>query len=214
MKILTAVIGAAALAIPAAASAVSYLPTGPQTNVNIATVTGGGWTLCYSATMGTPFGSSAATTLAGCTGNRLLLAGRETGSNNLLALAQTTKVDALFDTGASNNGVFHTADGSDWFYADNYSWGFKPIGESFQKTECDFAPPVIGSMCVHTLSFTGGYSINGITGLNGSGTYEKLVFMANDVAGVPEPAAWALMILGFGMVGGAMRRRKVSLAYT
>ncbi len=28
------------------------------------------------------------------------------------------------------------------------------------------------------------------------------------VAGVPEPAAWALMILGFGAVGGAMRRRQ------
>ena len=28
-------------------------------------------------------------------------------------------------------------------------------------------------------------------------------------AGVPEPATWALMILGFGAVGGAMRRRKV-----
>lgn len=28
--------------------------------------------------------------------------------------------------------------------------------------------------------------------------------------GVPEPATWALMILGFGMVGGAMRRRPVA----
>ena len=27
-------------------------------------------------------------------------------------------------------------------------------------------------------------------------------------AGVPEPATWALMILGFGAVGGAMRRRR------
>ena len=36
------------------------------------------------------------------------------------------------------------------------------------------------------------------------------------VAGaVPEPATWAMMILGFGVVGGAMRsrRRKVSVAY-
>jgi hypothetical protein len=28
--------------------------------------------------------------------------------------------------------------------------------------------------------------------------------------GVPEPATWAMMIGGFGMVGGAMRRRRVS----
>ena len=29
-----------------------------------------------------------------------------------------------------------------------------------------------------------------------------------DVGGVPEPATWAMMILGFGVVGGAMRRRR------
>jgi hypothetical protein len=28
-----------------------------------------------------------------------------------------------------------------------------------------------------------------------------------DTAGVPEPATWAMLILGFGMIGGAMRRR-------
>ena len=31
---------------------------------------------------------------------------------------------------------------------------------------------------------------------------------AINLAGVPEPAAWALMILGFGAVAGAMRRRQ------
>jgi hypothetical protein len=28
-----------------------------------------------------------------------------------------------------------------------------------------------------------------------------------DAAAVPEPASWAMMISGFGLVGGAMRRR-------
>jgi choice-of-anchor C domain-containing protein len=32
------------------------------------------------------------------------------------------------------------------------------------------------------------------------------------IAAVPEPATWALMILGFGAVGGAMRRRRASAA--
>ena len=31
-----------------------------------------------------------------------------------------------------------------------------------------------------------------------------------NILGVPEPATWALMIMGFGMVGGAMRRRTTS----
>jgi hypothetical protein len=29
---------------------------------------------------------------------------------------------------------------------------------------------------------------------------------------VPEPATWAMMIAGFGMVGGALRRRRTALA--
>ena len=38
--------------------------------------------------------------------------------------------------------------------------------------------------------------------------------IAFNIAAVPEPASWALMIAGFGLVGGAMRRRaKVRVAY-
>jgi hypothetical protein len=33
-----------------------------------------------------------------------------------------------------------------------------------------------------------------------------------DVAAVPEPASWAMMISGFGLVGGAMRRRPAKVA--
>ena len=31
--------------------------------------------------------------------------------------------------------------------------------------------------------------------------------------GVPEPATWAMMLGGFGIVGAAMRRRKVLVAF-
>ncbi len=31
---------------------------------------------------------------------------------------------------------------------------------------------------------------------------------------VPEPATWGLMLVGFGIVGSALRRRKVSVAYS
>ena len=31
--------------------------------------------------------------------------------------------------------------------------------------------------------------------------------------GVPEPAAWAMMIAGFGLVGGAMRRRATRMSF-
>ncbi|WP_375420222.1 PEPxxWA-CTERM sorting domain-containing protein [uncultured Sphingomonas sp.] len=34
------------------------------------------------------------------------------------------------------------------------------------------------------------------------------IVAADSIAAVPEPASWALMILGFGMVGAGLRRRK------
>lgn len=40
-----------------------------------------------------------------------------------------------------------------------------------------------------------------------------LVFTANAaIATIPEPAAWSLMVIGFGTIGMAVRRRTVSLA--
>ncbi|RYY05579.1 MAG: PEP-CTERM sorting domain-containing protein [Alphaproteobacteria bacterium] len=33
-----------------------------------------------------------------------------------------------------------------------------------------------------------------------------------NVAAVPEPATWAMMIAGVGMAGGALRRRRVTKA--
>ena len=36
-------------------------------------------------------------------------------------------------------------------------------------------------------------------------TFDKIPIPRD--GGVPEPAGWALMILGFGLVGGALRRR-------
>jgi len=33
------------------------------------------------------------------------------------------------------------------------------------------------------------------------------------ISAAPEPASWAMMLGGFGLVGGAMRRRKASVAF-
>ncbi len=46
--------------------------------------------------------------------------------------------------------------------------------------------------------------------VNGS---QDLTFSATITPSVPEPATWAMMIAGFGMVGGAMRRRSVSVRF-
>ncbi len=81
-----------------------------------------------------------------------------------------------------------------------------------------------------SLSYTNGTGVGNVAATNGDltvfegygsayrfgGSFEPRVVNATfeyTVAGagaVPEPATWAMMIGGIGMVGGAMRRRKVS----
>lgn len=64
------------------------------------------------------------------------------------------------------------------------------------------------------------FSISGGTpsGLPGGGDYFAVDdLQINAVAAVPEPTTWAMMLLGFGFVGGAMRaakrRQKVTVFY-
>ncbi len=53
-----------------------------------------------------------------------------------------------------------------------------------------------------------------IYGLRFGGNYILLTGTRNGVPNVPEPATWALLILGFGVIGAALRRRgKVRVSF-
>ena len=39
----------------------------------------------------------------------------------------------------------------------------------------------------------------------------RVEFLSSSIAAVPEPATWAMMILGFGLIGGALRSRKANV---
>lgn len=41
--------------------------------------------------------------------------------------------------------------------------------------------------------------------------YDNITFGSTNPGGIPEPAAWAMMLAGFALVGGAMRRRRPAL---
>jgi hypothetical protein len=43
-------------------------------------------------------------------------------------------------------------------------------------------------------------------------TYDYTAAKAAPIGGVPEPAMWSMMILGFASVGGALRRRRARMA--
>lgn len=74
-----------------------------------------------------------------------------------------------------------------------------------------------------TLKDSGQYEFrtyNGIAGgtnvITVNGTSTGLASYTGSITvapGVPEPASWALMITGFGLVGGAMRRGSTKVSY-
>jgi hypothetical protein len=49
-------------------------------------------------------------------------------------------------------------------------------------------------------------------GFSGAGTYVTTFNVATAVANVPEPATWAMMLIGFGAIGWQLRRRRSSVA--
>ena len=61
------------------------------------------------------------------------------------------------------------------------------------------------------LTFNGYSSYPGLSNYNlGPVTVDVTVQVTGGVAGVPEPAAWAMMLVGFGLIGGTIRRQRTA----
>jgi IPTL-CTERM motif len=195
------------------ANAQSYLPVGPQTNIPVATVTGGGWTECYRDIYAVDM--DADTVLSDCPGSQLMLSCRPTGSDTLTLLAQGNRSDVTFDTG-DNLGVTHIANGVGWYFNDMEltSWGFVRAGDSVEKDNCDTDDSGANDerLCWHLND--GGYRCGVTEDLNSSESWERIVYMATpQVAMVPTLSEWGLIAMAgiLGIVGFmVIRRRKVA----
>lgn len=220
---------------PAAAGTATYYPSGPQQNVPQADLTG--WELCYTDLYGTP---SAPIYGAGgvldelCTGDYLLLAGAPVGSTTLTLLAAAPRTDVLFVTPQDSETV-HVANGSGWYFNDDYSWGFLLEGDIPDKDECDVRDDgaVDLRLCWHVFGqeLTGGYRLGSVEDLNDSQDYARFIYHAADIAapapapeelaatGTDLPVATAVGLGGLTLVAGALivvvatRRRSGGLAH-
>jgi hypothetical protein len=70
----------------------------------------------------------------------------------------------------------------------------------------DFSP--FGSVLLERPHGITSFVTDYYAGLDSFGQAFSLIVTRDDVGGVPEPAIWAMMLAGFGLIGAAMRRRR------
>ena len=125
-------------------------------------------------------------------------------SNPLAGCSQLYASGNFIDNGPSDHGA-------------NFDITFAPLdpGKSvsfliFYGAAEDEASALAAQALVGANVYAWGQNSNDINGGNGS----TFIFAFRGVGGstVPEPASWALMIAGFGMVGAAMRRKSLVAA--
>jgi hypothetical protein len=95
----------------------------------------------------------------------------------------------------SYNSVEFQGPGFDWLLNGDAIWGGTPPGNGDQslglRIRYDFNGNPVDKIIFRS-----------------SGNSFEFDSLAASVAGAPEPQAWALMILGFGAMGAALRRRR------
>ena len=202
------------------AQAADYTPTGVQNDVDYNSVLNGGWNVVYqgaygdSVSIANVFGSIAA-------GSKVMLAAKHIASSvfDVLAwagLEEVTQYTALNQT--------HQANGVEW-YSNGYSMGFAGAGDSINQNTADTAAQSERDRLSWHTSLNGnwanqnagsapqyidaGWRSGSNVWLNDSQDWQRyvLVFQGN-MAPVPEPETYAMMLAGFGLLTVAARRRR------
>lgn len=107
---------------------------------------------------------------------------------------------------------------------DSLRYSIDPEGPGCANAVVDIRPWLIGDLLRIDVTFSNGISLYGsdwtlelvdprVSAATDSNQLHRLSLRAQVDGAVPEPATWSLMLLGFGSVGYAMRRRARASAY-
>lgn len=154
-----------------------YTFQGIRTNLPISSLNG--WTECYRRSYA-DMSAHPENMVNACTGSKIMLACRATGSNTLTVAAFANREDVFFNTGDGGN-VVHTANGVDWYFSYNYSMGFAPVGQGVQRSSADVQNTSSNDrLSWHTHdSYTGGFRCGSSAWLNNNSEWEKVIYQAN-----------------------------------
>lgn len=179
--------------------AAAAVPAGAATIINGSFETGNfsGWTLSSSGGL---TGSTIVSTAQADAG--LYSARFRTGTGNFRIISQTVATNVgqnyLLRYSMLNQGAraFDTIDvttgGTTISFGNRSPFGWTQFVQGFQATSTS---TLIRFAVKHTGGTTGNY-----------------LYLDKVSLSVPEPSTWAMLIVGFGLVGAAGRRRRISLA--
>ena len=205
------------------AQAASYTPTGVQNDVDYNSVLNGGWKIVYQGAYGATtsindlFGSIAA-------GSKVMLAAKSITSSVFDVLAWAGLEEVTQYTGLNQT---HQANGVEW-YSNGYSMGFAGAGDTINQYTADTnGQSERDRLSWHTSKSAawnqdasaqaqyvkGGWRSGNNTSLNDSQVWQRYVLVQDNIAPVPEPETYAMLLAGLAIMGAAAaRRRKAQLA--
>lgn len=138
--------------------------------------------------------------------------GGVTDTTRYLAVPGTgTSGNAFLNVGALGGGGVLTRLSADWGSIDNYNTLIFYAGNTVVQTVTgSMFPPANGDQSSAATNRNVSFDFNRNQGVTRVGFNSgKLAFEFDNlsIAAVPEPATWAMLVLGFGMVGVVARRR-------
>jgi hypothetical protein len=143
-----------------------------------------------------------------------LVTGSFDGTLNGNLITNLSNISVALDGVAFNGPLYGSSfDGWDWVSGGAVA-SLDGTQNNFLFIDADY--PTVWNYTNYYLSINGGQATNawnGNTG-QGGGNYAVTHFSATLASPAPEPASWALMVGGFGAIGGALRsRRKAAVSF-